>query len=188
VTDAAPLAILTAFCVARLMQRAAIRCWMSREGEGTDMFPDPIVLFRGCMSGVMTEHWVFEGPGIPHAQVKRDRSECFARSVTAIGGDLVGTPPDSHALALENPDDPLERVLPPLQGVTEIGILCAGDLTPELCQIDRQRFQQGPGILGFEVEPHSHSCSHPFLIQIRANAEQDMCHSEERGTAMKRRA
>lgn len=96
------------------------------------------------------------------------------------GDDLDGTPPDSPAQTLEIRDKSLERVLLPLQGVTKIGILRAGDLTPEICEIDRQGLQQRPGILGIEVEPNGHPCSHPFLIQVRATTEQDMCHIARR--------
>lgn len=46
-----------------------------------------IVLSWGCVSGVTTERWVFERPGTPEAQVKRDRSECFARSISATNAD-----------------------------------------------------------------------------------------------------
>jgi hypothetical protein len=40
-----------------------------------------LVLLSGCAAGVADERWVFEKSGASEAELKRDRSECFAASV-----------------------------------------------------------------------------------------------------------
>jgi hypothetical protein len=41
-----------------------------------------LALLGGCAAGV--EHWVFDKPGVADADLKRDRSECFAASVETV--------------------------------------------------------------------------------------------------------
>lgn len=40
-----------------------------------------LALLSGCVAGVAGERWVFEKPGVSEAELRRDRSECFAAAV-----------------------------------------------------------------------------------------------------------
>ena len=47
-------------------------------------------LLGGCAPVMVAEHWTFEKLGTPEAELKRDQSECFARSIDAANIDRAG--------------------------------------------------------------------------------------------------
>jgi hypothetical protein len=49
-----------------------------------------LVVLGGCGVGRSTGQWIFEKSGATEAEVKRDRSECFAESVDNPNPDVGG--------------------------------------------------------------------------------------------------
>ena len=49
-----------------------------------------LTLFAGCATGAAGGRWVFEKTGVPEAELKRDRCECFAEAVDANVTDRGG--------------------------------------------------------------------------------------------------